>query len=637
MNGYVGFAPGSNGSLSQSGGTYTVADYLFVAYDPNATGTSASPTGSYTLGGGQLSTGTTQVGNGGTGTFTQTGGKQTVSGYLYLGLNGGSGTYNLGPGSTLSTAATFVGYSGANGTTGSGMFFQTGGAATNANGLVIGANAGSGGTYTLSAGTLTTNGILVGNQGNGLFAQSGGSVQSTDNVVLGNDDGSGTSVGTGTYNLTGGTLSTPYLLIGQTAAPAGSAFNQSGGACTVNGALLFGYQVANSVGTYNLNGGTLTTDQIVRNAGSAIFNFNGGTLQAGANSASFLQGLTAANVRNGGAGIDTNGYNDTITQPLLHSSISGDAATDGGLTKSGAGTLTLLGANTYNGGTTVSAGTLQIGNGGASGTLGGGNVTDNGALVFDRAGNVSVAATISGSGSLTQNGPGSITLTAANAYSGGTTVNAGAFIINNASGSATGSGSVTVNSGATLAGNGTISGTVSVNSGAFLQPQINGPGVLRIGNASLTTSSLFLAGTLSIQLGGAAPGSGGYGQIITATGATIGGNLTLTLANGFTPAPGEQFYIIDDTSTDPSLRSTGAFANAPGGLIMDNAGDTYEIIYAGLRDPNNPSFLPFDVTLIAVDVVPEPTAWTFVASGCCLGGGLLALRRRRDRSRSTQR
>jgi len=45
---------------------------------------------------------------------------------------------------------------------------------------------------------------------------------------------------------------------------------------------------------------------------------------------------------------------------LLHSAIAGDNAADGGLTKLGAGTLSLTAANTYNGATFINAGTLSV-------------------------------------------------------------------------------------------------------------------------------------------------------------------------------------------------------------------------------------------------------------------------------------
>jgi autotransporter-associated beta strand protein len=93
---------------------------------------------------------------------------------------------------------------------------------------------------------------------------------------------------------------------------------------------------------------------ISRGGGSATFNFNGGMLRAGANGTTFMQGLTAANVNNGGAVIDTAGFNVSVAQPLL-------AAGTGGLTKNGAGTLTLNGVNTYTGPIVVNAGKLVLG------------------------------------------------------------------------------------------------------------------------------------------------------------------------------------------------------------------------------------------------------------------------------------
>jgi autotransporter-associated beta strand protein len=97
--------------------------------------------------------------------------------------------------------------------------------------------------------------------------------------------------------------------------------------------------------------------------GTRTFNFNGGTLKAtGATTAFFNLGTgsTTANVRDGGAVIDSNTFDVTVAQPLVHSNIGGDNAIDGGLTKNGTGTLTLSGANTYTGNTTINAGGFTL-------------------------------------------------------------------------------------------------------------------------------------------------------------------------------------------------------------------------------------------------------------------------------------
>src|SRR4029077_6987698 len=71
----------------------------------------------------------------------------------------------------------------------------------------------------------------------------------------------------------------------------------------------------------------------------------------------------------------------------------------GNLVKLGSGVVILTGTNTYLGGTTISAGTLQLGNGATDGSITG-DVTDNGTLALDPVGSVTTAGAISGSGNL---------------------------------------------------------------------------------------------------------------------------------------------------------------------------------------------------------------------------------------------
>ena len=100
--------------------------------------------------------------------------------------------------------------------------------------------------------------------------------------------------------------------------------------------------------------------------------------------------------------------------------------------KIGSGELTLAGLNSYAGSTTITAGTLQIGNGGSSGSPGSGPITNNAALLFNRNDNgLVIANSISGSGSLTQIGAGTVTLSGSNPYTGGTFLTAGTLALGN--------------------------------------------------------------------------------------------------------------------------------------------------------------------------------------------------------------
>jgi len=107
----------------------------------------------------------------------------------------------------------------------------------------------------------------------------------------------------------------------------------------------------------------------------------------------------------------------------LTNSISG--ATAVGIT---GGTLILSGDNTYTGGTIISAGTLQLGNGGTSGSILG-DVVNNGTFAINRSDTYTFSGVISGTGSFAQIGPGTTILTAANTYSGGTAINGGVLAV----------------------------------------------------------------------------------------------------------------------------------------------------------------------------------------------------------------
>jgi len=81
-----------------------------------------------------------------------------------------------------------------------------------------------------------------------------------------------------------------------------------------------------------------------------------------------------------------------------------------------------------------------------------------------------IASVIDGTTGLIKAGAGTLELTGENTYDGGTTINAGTLLVNNTTGSGTGTGAVTVASGATLGGTGAITGDVTINSGGTLAP-----------------------------------------------------------------------------------------------------------------------------------------------------------------------
>jgi autotransporter-associated beta strand protein len=156
------------------------------------------------------------------------------------------------------------------------------------------------------------------------------------------------------------------------------------------------------------------------------------------------------------------------------------------LIKYGIGTLTIARDATYTGGTTIVAGTLQLGNGGASGSILG-NVVDNGILAFNRSDTYTFGGIISGPGGVVQFGSGKTILTAVNTYTGSTFVNGGTLSVNGSIASSP----VFVNVGGTLGGNGTVGPTMFL-AGGTLSPG-NSVGTLTVnGNLVFAAASLYM-------------------------------------------------------------------------------------------------------------------------------------------------
>src|SRR5581483_6292565 len=112
----------------------------------------------------------------------------------------------------------------------------------------------------------------------------------------------------------------------------------------------------------------------------------------------------------GGTIIGSQGFlttNSNLNTTLAASIVGADE-----LTKTGSGTLTLTGSNSFfsNPGILISSGAVQIGNGGTSGSVTG-NITDNASLIFNRSDTATFAGRIDGNGTITQAGAGTTILT----------------------------------------------------------------------------------------------------------------------------------------------------------------------------------------------------------------------------------
>ncbi len=565
-------ATGTSATLTIGNGNATGGNYSGVIADhSNGTGTIAltkTGTGTITLSGANTYSGGTTI-NAGTlklaspGALGSTSGTLTVNGGI-LDLNGTSrGVGNLtGSGGTIlndafgTNATLTIGNGNATGGNYSGVIadnnnFGTSTVAVTKTGTgtitLSGANTYSGGT-TINAGTLmmSGSGTLGSTSGkltvNGGILDLDGTNQSVGNLtgtgtILNNATGTSATLTIGNGNGTGGNYfgvivdnnnsgtGTVALTKTGTGTITLSGANNYSGATTINAGTL---QFAKEVALYNNTPANWTAANLIVTSGAtAAFNVGGpgeftasdlgtlialGTNSGGFESGSFL-GLDTTNASGG-----TFSYGSIIANPNSGANILG-------LTKLGAGTLVLSGANTYSGGTTINAGTLMLSGTGTLGATSGaltinggildldgtsqgvGNLTGTGGTILNNMTGTSVTLTIgngngtggdyfgviadhsSGTGTvaLTKTGTGTITLSGANTYSGGTTINAGTLMLAGTGTLGVTSGALTLNGGILdLDGTSQSVGNLTGTGGTILNDLFGTNATLTIGNGNAT-------------------------------------------------------------------------------------------------------------------------------------------------------
>ena len=368
--------------------------------------------------------------------------------------------------------------------------------------------------------------------------------------------------------------------------------------------------------TFNLTNGASFSGgpSAITTGGSATFYNSGGTISfrklTNAGSATFINyGGTAFGEP--GAGIDFTRSNAASSTIILYgSNVFGSLGARLSFDKSSAASATLI-ANGGTGGVRSGASILFTNSDGNTARV---EVFGNGNIDFSREGvadntigslegngvvylgagtlaiggnniNTTFAGTITEHGGVHQGGPGSIsktgtgtlTLTSPNDYSAGTTVESGSLFVNNTSGSATGSGPVSV-AGGILAGAGIITGPLNVGtgsgSGATLAP---GAGSSTIGTLTVKTALSFQAdATYDMQLSSTALAA----DDVTTDGIAImnRAKIMLTDFGATTLASGTSFTVINNTS---AAATVGTFSNLGDRGTITLGTNTYQANYEG--------------------------------------------------------
>ncbi|WP_445379179.1 autotransporter-associated beta strand repeat-containing protein [Pseudochrobactrum asaccharolyticum] len=562
-----GMGRGANGSSTKGGGP-TGGSGVSGA-DPAQNG------GDYSGGGSGAGAGSQIGGSGGFG-----------------GGGGGGGNGNGSPTAPRGGAGGFGGGGGGGGNNNGGGRYTPGGAGGfgggAGGGYVVGQGAGTAAQPGFGGGQTGTNFVGGGGAGFGgaIFVEDGGLVtlggnssSSGGSAIGGTGSAAGLGLGSGMYlhgtsalniNVAAEKIVTINNVIASDAFAGAIAGNADPAGDGIDKGVIHtgaGVTVLRGINTYaggtTANGGTVNIsadNNLGHNSGGVLL--NGGALQftASFNTARNFE-LTAAN--------------GTIDTQVNNNNLTGVVSGAGALGKTGTGTLTLSGTNTYAGGTVINGGIVEVSAdtnlGAATGELSfdGGTLRTTAGLNMNRAtvlnaggatfdvttGTLAQAGVISGSGPITKSSTGTLILSDTNTYTGTTTVTAGTLLINGNQTAAT--GQTTVQSGATLGGRGTIGGNVSIAAGATLAPSSGmTPSTLTInGNLVLAATS-----NLNYQFGAAGVVGGPLNDLVNVNGdLTLAGRLNIAGSSGGTFGAGV-YRLMDYTG---SLTNNGLTLGTP--------------------------------------------------------------------------
>ncbi|EIP8354597.1 autotransporter-associated beta strand repeat-containing protein [Salmonella enterica] len=346
-------------------------------------------------------------------------------------------------------------------------------------------------------------------------------------------------------------------------------------------------------------------DNAISGSGQVVKSGDETLTLSGANS--YTGGTTISGGTLVATNVDALGSGDVTDDATLEMNTGGDFANNiggtGSVVKSGDETLTLSGTNSYTGGTTISGGTLVASNVEA---LGSGDVTDNATLELNTGGDFD--NNIGGTGSVVKSGDETLTLSGANSYTGGTTISGGTLVASNVE--ALGTGDVTndavleLNTGGdfdnaiggtgsvvksgdktlTLSGANSYSGATTISGGTLIAANVNALGTGAIDNRAsllLDASGQFTVTDLTTESGGNT--EIGAGSTLQATTLTQKSDSTLTIN-------------LNSNTADPVIHAASQVSLA-GTLDITGVGDVLNSDPASTDDLDTFTLIASDKTI----------------------------------------